>query len=139
MNIKRDIDLSYVYYDLESFEEFVLSWSRLPFLEFAANYNELIDSFGLENKRNIIANKVENTCKKILMAWYGGQKAIKRESEFIDFYNRYCPIMFGNYEVEFLYNIESMILLARSALDLSSYVFSKFLLDEKKDIDSFNE
>lgn len=112
-------------------------WVRLPFKNFETHYEDIIKKFQLtDNQICIISAKIENTCKKILMMYYGSQLALECEKDFMSTQNRYMPALIWDYEVKILYHLEAMILFGRSALDISSYVFARLLLDYRTD--SFN-
>ena len=111
---------------------------RLPFINFETHYGDIIQKFQLtSNDIKDISTKIENSCKKILMMYYGGQLALECENEFMSTQNRCMPALIWDYEVKMLYHLEAMILFGRSSLDISTYVFAKLLLKSRKD--SFNE
>ncbi len=113
-------------------------WPRLPFEEFSTFFDRIIQLLHLDKTQiDIMGAKVENACKKILMMWTAGQKTIDWESEFMSTQNRECPALIWEDEIEFLYHLEAMILFGRSVLDLSAYIFARFLLGSR--MDSFNK
>ena len=114
------------------------SWERLPFEKIEENFDKIIVSKQLDIKEvGLLKSKVEDTCKKLLMSWYGGYQAIEEEREFMTTQSRYGPALIWDSEIKVYYHLESMILLGRSALDLAAYIFSKLILGQR--IDSFNQ
>lgn len=112
--------------------------SRKPFEKLASCFNELIDEFSFEKTHvDILASKIENACRKILMMSKASKKAIDCEAEIMVGQYRGTPVLMWDDEIELLYHLEAMILFGRSALDISAYVFSSFLL--RKRTDSFNK
>jgi len=112
--------------------------SRLPFRNMETHFERLINKYSITSENiNIIARKIENTCRKLLMMSKAGKKAIVTENEIMVGQYRGSPVLIWNDEIELLYHLEAMILFGRSALDLSAGVFSKFLLDKK--MDSFRD
>lgn len=113
-------------------------WDRLPFEKFANNWEKIISSYTLEgNMIYILRAKVENTCKKLLMMWYGGYYSIESEKDVSIEWGRNNPILMHDYEIRLLYHLESMILLGRSVLDISTNIISQLVLN--RDIDSFHD
>ncbi len=134
MVINKHIYLNLVY---GSDTPFRSAWSRLPFEKFPTHFDEIIQLFHLDSTQiDTMGAKVENACKKILMMWYAGQKTMDWENEFMSTQNRHFPTLIWDDEIEFLYHLEAMILFGRSALDISAYIFAKFLLNSR--MDSFN-
>lgn len=112
--------------------------SRKPFEELASKFDELMSEFSFDEPHlDILATKIENTCRKIVMMSKAGAKAINCEEEIMLGQDREFPTLIWDDEIELLYHLEAMILFARSALDMAAYVFSAFLL--KKRIDSYNK
>lgn len=75
--------------------------------------------------------------QKINMMYYGRVKAEKVLSDFESGQNMDIPALFGMDKTKLLFYTESMILSARTALDVAAYTFSHFLLNKRKD--SFND
>lgn len=74
--------------------------------------------------------------QKMNMIYYGREKA---EEVYVDFelvQNMDIPALFGEDKTKLLFYTENMILSARSALDVATYIFSQVLLNKR--IDSFN-
>jgi len=92
-------------------------------------------------QEDILAAKVENSCRKLYMMNIAGKKTIEQEFEFIATQSRECPALLWDNEVDILYHLESMVLFSRSALDIASYIFAFFLLEPlgKARVDSLNK
>lgn len=113
------------------------NWERLPFINFETHYDDIIKNFQLDGDEiGIISAKIENTCKKILMMWHGGQLTLEYENEFMSTQNGYMPALIWDSEIRILYHLEAMILFGRSALDIFTYVLTRLFLNSR--IDSFN-
>jgi len=113
---------------------------RKPFQKLASDFDELVckSASALDKvHRNVLINKIKNTCRKILMMSKAGANAIDCEEEIMLGQDREFPALIWDDEIELLYHIEAMILFGRSALDVAAYVFSTFLL--KRRTDSFHE
>ncbi|HJH31038.1 MAG TPA: hypothetical protein C5S50_02360 [Methanosarcinaceae archaeon] len=112
-------------------------WERLPFKNFATRYDDIIQHFQLgDDEICQISAKIENTCRKILMMYHGGQQTLEYEYEFMSTQNRRMPILIWDSEIRLLYHLEAMILFGRSALDIFTYVLTRLLLNSR--MDSFN-
>jgi len=110
--------------------------TRKPFQRLASDFNAKIDKGTLaldELYRNIMINKIENTCRKILMMSKAGKRAIDCEREIMIGQDREFPALMWDDEIELLYHIEAMILFGRSALDVAAFVFSVFLIERRTD------
>lgn len=142
--MKRRISLDLIY-NPESFstirdreQSLLFQRSRKPFEEFVSRFDELISEFSFdESHLDILARKIENTCRKIVMMSKAGAKTINCEKEIMLGQDRELPTLIWDDEIELLYHLEAMILFGRSALDIAAYVFSTFLL--KKRTDSYNK
>lgn len=75
--------------------------------------------------------------QKMRMMYYGREQAEEVLHDFEITQNMDVPALFGEERTRLLFYTESMILLARTALDVASYVFSHFILNTRKD--SFND
>jgi len=94
-----------------------------------------------EEKLESIDNKILNTCRKLYMFHMAGLMSLKTEKEISIKQNRECIFLIWEDEINLLYNLESMILFSRSALDLGAYIFSILLLEPYGNCrkDSFND
>lgn len=108
----------------------------------ARNIGDYIESLLLDDEQNnerynILMNKVYVCHQKINMMWYGKAQALEALNDFEVTQNMTFPALFGRDEMRLLYNTESMILFARTALDAAAYVFSDIIFNSRKD--SFND
>jgi len=140
----KPIDLTNIY-NPESFStgrdaqhSCLFKLKRKPFEKIAASFPELIHASALsERDATLLERKIENSCRKILMACKAGEEAISCEEEIMVGQDREIPALIWDDEIELLYHVEAMILFARSFLDIIAYIFSAFLFSKR--IDSFNE
>lgn len=90
-----------------------------------------------EEQYERLFNKAITCHQKMNMIYYGREKAEEVRANFESEQNMEVPALFGMYKTKLLFYTESMILSARSALDVAAYFFSHFLLNTRKD--SFND
>ena len=90
---------------------------------------------------HLLQAKLSASCRKMVMMWVAGDRAIKAEAEFYSVTYHDSPALFGKDAVDLNYHLESLVLFARSALDISSRLFGELLPEpfQKKRFDSFND
>lgn len=99
--------------------------------------NAFEDSKINEEQYDRLCNKALICHQKMNMMYYGREKAKEVRTDFESGQNMDVPALFGVDKTKLLFYTENMILSARSALDVSAYTFSHFLLNTRKD--SFND
>jgi len=84
---------------------------------------------------------LQRACRKLCFMWHAGKSAIETEREWYATTIQGAPVLFGQDAVRVGYDLEAMVLFARSALDIAARVFGTTLPDpfEKKRYDSFND
>lgn len=84
--------------------------------------------------------KLEQSSRKICMMWHAAEEAKKAESEFYFNTIKEAPLLFGEDAIKVHYHLESMVLLARSAMDIATTAFGWNMPDPftRKRFDSFN-
>jgi len=89
----------------------------------------------------LLESKLNYSCRKLCLMWYAGEKAIQRESDFYSRTIKDAPALFGEDAILLNYHLEAFVLLARSALDISSTLFGWTLPDPfpRNRHDSFNK
>ena len=89
----------------------------------------------------LIKSKLEQSSRKLCMMWHASREALKAESDFYSRTIKDAPALFGEDAIIVHYHLESMILLARSAMDIGSTTFGWTLPDPfpKRQYDSFNK
>lgn len=94
----------------------------------------------LENRDNIHA-KVIQSCRKLCMMWYAGERAVEAEQEFYSSTLQSSPALFGEDAIKINYYLESLLLIARSSLDVAANIFGVLLPDpfNRGRYDSFNK
>lgn len=88
-----------------------------------------------------IQTKLEQSSRKLCMMWHASREALKAENDFYDTTIKEAPALFGQDAINVHYHLESMVLFARSALDVASTTFGWTLPDPfpKNQYDSFNK
>ncbi len=117
---------------------FEINKETLPFFQMEKSLMDISKSFKLENINSIIIiDKIENSRRKILMFYKAIINTLNEEEiARIEVGNQWDPLI-GIYENNVLYNLEAMILFARSFLDISTYIFSTLLINKR--VDSFRK
>ncbi len=112
-------------------------FKKLPGTELDKLLAERTDSTDLF----LLRSKLSASCRKMIMMWLAGERAIETESEFYSTTYRDSPALFGDEAVNLHYHLESFVLFARSSLDIAAYVFGELLPKpfERKRYDSFND
>jgi hypothetical protein len=77
--------------------------------------------------RSRIAPKLWQSCRKLLLAWFGSEQALAAESDFYSSTFHDAPALFGEDAISVQYHLEAFILLARSAMDISAGIFGELL------------
>lgn len=87
------------------------------------------------------ANKIEQYSRKVCYMWKARNNALSAKDEFLATTIKDSVSLFGDHQIEVQFYLESLVLFARSSLDISSAVFSQLLPDpfKRKRIDSFND
>lgn len=114
-------------------------YNKLPAVEL---YDAIEDYFEVSDEvYSIIKSKIEQSCRKLCMMWHAGIEALKAEGDFYCATLKDSPALFGTDAIKVHYHLESMILLARSAMDIASTIFGWTLPDPfpKRRYDSFNK
>jgi hypothetical protein len=105
-------------------------------------YDALEDYFNLpDDLLSKIQKKLEQSSRKLCMMWHASREALKAENDFYSTTIKDAPALFGEDAIYVHYHLESMVLLARSAMDVASTTFGWTLPDPfpKKNFDSFNK
>lgn len=90
-----------------------------------------------EEDYNRLKEKVLVCHQKMRMMFYSRSEVLKILNNFEVTQNMDFPCLFGLERTKILFYTESLVLLARSALDVSAYLFSYLCLKKRKD--SFND
>jgi hypothetical protein len=90
---------------------------------------------------HLLHAKLSASCRKMIMMWVAGDRAIEAEAQFYSATYHDSPALFGEEAVNLHYHLESFVLFARSALDIASRLFGELLPEpfQKKRFDSFND
>ena len=122
-----------VYYDGVFGNRFV----KLPGIDL----EELLDGNSAQANNRLLRSRLSATCRKLIMMWIAGDRALEAESEFYSTTLQDSPGLFGEEEVSLHYHLEAMVHFARSALDIGSRVFGELLPApfRRKQYDSFND
>ncbi len=88
-----------------------------------------------------LERKLHQSCHKLCLMWKAGAHSIEAEREFYSSTIKDAPALFGEDAIKVNYHLESLVLFARSALDVSSTIFGHLLPDPftRKRLDSFNK
>ncbi len=88
-----------------------------------------------------LETKLDYSCRKFCLMWYAGDQAIQAENDFYSRSIQDAPALFGEDAILLNYHLEAFVLLARSALDISSTLFGWALPDPfpRNRYDSFNK
>jgi hypothetical protein len=76
---------------------------------------------------HLLHAKLSASCRKMIMMWVAGDRAIEAEAQFYSATYHDSPALFGEEAVNLHYHLESFVLLARSALDIASRLFGELL------------
>jgi hypothetical protein len=112
-------------------------YSKLP----GSNLWQFIQTEIDEELTDLLSAKLLDCCRKLSMMWLAGDKILETESEFYRSTTQDSPALFGEEAINLHYHLESMILFARSALDIASRIFGELLPlpFQRKRFDSFND
>jgi len=112
-------------------------YSKLPGSEFWQFLQTRTD----DENNDFLKAKLLDSCRKLSMMWFAGDKVLETESEFYASTLKESPALFGEDAVNLHYHLESIVLFARSALDIASGIFGELLPApfQRKRFDSFND
>lgn len=81
------------------------------------------------------------SCRKLCFMWEAGERARAQETDFMMGEERDSPCLFGENAVKVRYDLEALILFARSAMDIASGVFAQTHPDPfpRRQMDSLND
>ncbi len=88
-----------------------------------------------------LESKLYQSCRKLCLMWHASEQALTAEAEFFSVTIQDSPALFGENAIKVHYHLEAMVLFARSALDIGSFLFGWALPDPfpRKRYDSFND
>ena len=90
-----------------------------------------------DEKFDFLYDKALAVHQKIAMMLYAKNKFLKAKKDYESTQNMDAPALYGMGKTELLFYFESMIVFARNALDVASFVYSDLFFDQR--IDSFNK
>jgi hypothetical protein len=88
-----------------------------------------------------LESKLNQSCRKLCLMWHASEQALVAEEDFYSVVIKDAPALFGEDAIKVHYHLEAMVLFARSALDIASFLFGWSLPDPfpRKRYDSFND
>jgi len=133
--VPRDY-LEYCIYPQSAFAD---RFSVLPGYQIANYIRYACDIEGADVEH--LESKLFQSCRKLCLMWYAGDQALIAETDFYSITTKDSPALFGEDAIKVHYHLEAMVLFARSALDIASFLFGWTLPDPftRKRYDSFND
>jgi hypothetical protein len=91
--------------------------------------------------RDYLDRKLRQGCRKLALAWYGGDEVLRVETEFYSTTLRESPALFGEDAVYLHYHLNAFVLPARAAMDIAAGAFGHLVPPPctRKRCDSLND
>ena len=86
-----------------------------------------LSSMGEAEHRTRCERKLWQACRKLALAWHGGDEALRAEEDFYLQTVREAPALFGEHALYVHYHLEALVLLARAAMDIAAGAFGPLL------------
>jgi hypothetical protein len=99
------------------------TFATLPGVRLASAILSLPD----DEARKYLDRKLWQGCRKLALAWYGGDQALRAEAEFYSQTLQESPALFGEHAIYVHYHLEAFVLLARAAMDIAAGAFGRLL------------